>query len=393
MSRPGAERLLTPAFALAFVANFLHSLALHTYLHLPGFLDQLGADELMIGVIVAMMSVTAIGARPVIGRLMDRRGRRVAILAGGVLNLVTGLLYTTVTDLGPWLFFVRVVHGLGHALVFSSLFTYAADIVPASRRAEGLALFGTSGMLPVSLGGIFGDIVLEHADYEALFFGIAACALFGLIVTLPLPESRPASSGEAPRGYLATLGASNLRPLWFITMCAGIGMASYFVFLKTFVLETGFGTVGSFFTAYAWAAILLRVFAGRVPERVGMKRALMPALVFLIAGIALLGWADGGNAVTVAGVLCGIGHGYIFPILNTLVIERARANERGTAISLFTALFDLAVLVGGPSLGAAAQHGSYAAMFWGAAGFVTLSMLIFWGWDRRFVSMSGAPAA
>ena len=387
-SESNGERLLTSAFLLAAAANFLQSLSLHSYLHLPGFLEQLGADELVIGVVVAMTSITAIGGRPFIGRLMDRRGRKLAILLGGAVNVGTGLLYLTVDSIGPWLGVVRVVHGLGHALVFSSLFTYAADIIPASRRAEGIALFGISGMLPVSVGGIFGDVLLEHGDYSWLFIAIATSAALGLLISLPLTESLPEPLEVAERSYLAAVATPELRPLWFMTLCTGIGMASYFVFLKTFVLETGFGTVGGFFTTYAWAAILLRVFAGRVPERFGMRRVLIPALFSLAAGIGLLANAQGMTAVYVAGVLCGAGHGYAFPILNALVVERARASERGTAVSVFTALFDLAVLVGGPSLGAAVRLGSYPIMFSSAAGLLILSMLIFWAWDRRFVSMT-----
>lgn len=394
MSRTADARLLTPAFALAFVANFLQSLALHSYLHLPGFLEGLGADELVIGSVVAVVSVTAIGSRPWIGRLMDTRGRRVAILTGGVINLITGLLYTTVDSIGPWLMVVRLVHGLGHALIFSSLFTYAADIVPPSRRAEGIALFGISGMIPVSVGGILGDLILRNYDYHALFLGIAASAFAGLLVSIPLKETRPAGDpNEQTRSYLSTVASSDLRPLWFMTMCSAFGMASYFVFLKTFVLSTGYGTLGGFFSTYAWAAILLRVFAARVPERIGMRRTLMPALAALATGLLLLARAQSTEAVLVAGAMCGIGHGYVFPILSALVVERARGNERGTAISVFTALFDLAILIGGPSLGAVVRGADYRTMFQGAAGVVILSMLIFWVWDRRFVSMTDAPRA
>jgi MFS family permease len=396
MARSDEARLLTPAFALAFAANFLQSLALHSYLHLPGFLEGLGADELVIGTIVAVVSVTAIGSRPFIGRLMDQRGRRIAILAGGVLNMLTGLLYVTVESIGPWLVVVRLVHGLGHALVFSSLFTYAADIVPPSRRAEGIALFGISGMIPVSVGGIMGDLILRDydQDYDILFLAIAASAFVGLIVAWPLKETRPESDpSEQKRSYLSTVASNDLRPLWFMTMCSAFGMSSYFVFLKTFVLETGFGTVGGFFSTYAWAAILLRVFAGRLPERVGLRRTLMPALLALGTGLVLLAQAESTNAVLVAGAMCGVGHGYVFPILSALVVERARANERGTAISVFTALFDLAVLVGGPTLGAVVRGADYETMFRGAAAVVILSMLIFWAWDRRFVSMTDAPRA
>jgi MFS family permease len=100
---------------------------------------------------------------------MDRRGRRVVILAGNVLNVAVVGLYLSIDALGPWVYVVRILHGLAGALLFTLLFTYAADHVPEQRLTQGLGVFGVSGMLPVSLGGLLGDRVLAIASYDALF--------------------------------------------------------------------------------------------------------------------------------------------------------------------------------------------------------------------------------
>ena len=70
----------------------------------------------------------------------------------------------------------------------------------------------------------------------------------------------------------------------------------------------------------------------------------------------------------ISGFLCGIGHGFVFPIILGLVVTRARDNERGAALSVFTALFDLGNVVGGPVLGIIVKVGGYGAMFVTAAG-------------------------
>ena len=90
-------RLLTRPFALCFVANLLQGLAFNLFLHFPGYLKQLGADELQIGFISALTAVAAIALRPPTGRAMDRRGRRVVILVGGVANVVAVSLYLTIS--------------------------------------------------------------------------------------------------------------------------------------------------------------------------------------------------------------------------------------------------------------------------------------------------------
>src|SRR5215469_786489 len=173
------NRLLTRAFALCAAANFLQALCFNLYL--PGFLRGLGADEVVIGLLSGLTAVAAIAARPPVGRVMDSRGRRGVILAGGLLNTTVCSLYLGVSGIGLWLVGVRIVHGLAEAMLFSSLFTLAADMVPASRRTEGLALFGVSGILPISLGGLLGDAILARATYGVLFVTSSALAALSLL--------------------------------------------------------------------------------------------------------------------------------------------------------------------------------------------------------------------
>ncbi len=78
------DSLWTRPFLLAWVANFLHSTGFHAFLHWPGWLDQRGETEVVIGLLVATMSVAAIVSRPFVGRMMDTRGRRIVMLVGGL---------------------------------------------------------------------------------------------------------------------------------------------------------------------------------------------------------------------------------------------------------------------------------------------------------------------
>ncbi len=380
------ERLFTRPFILAATANFLSGLAFHAFLHLPGFIQELGANELQIGVAIAAMNLTAILARPAIGRLMDTRGRRVVVLGGSALTLVACLLYLTVGSYGPWLFFVRLLHGLAAAAMFSVLFTIAADLVPARRMTEGIAIFGVSGMLPMSIGGLMGDVVLAHGGYQELFVVAAVLAALTLVSVLPVRESRvpPGEHDEPARSYLVAATDRALVPLWVAGLGFTIGVASYFTFLKTWVVETGVGSVGLFFTAYSIAAVVLRVLFGWVPDRLGPIRVLYPSLGAAALGAALLSQAGSATTVGLAGVLCGIGHGYAFPIISALVVSRTRASERGAAVSMFTAIFDLGLLLGSPVLGAILHATSYEVMFLAAAGAVVLATAAFAALDRAW---------
>jgi MFS family permease len=376
------EPVLTRTFVLVSVAHFLQGLSIFSFVHLPGYLHRLGAAETLIGFLYGLLAFAALAARPAIGRAMDGRGRRIVILLGSILEVAVCLAYLTVTSIGPWLAVVRIAHGVAEAALFSSLFTYAADIIPASRRTEGIALFGISGLLPMSVAGALGDFILERWDYPQLFLTAAGFSFVGFLLVLPLRE--PVRPDEGPaRTFLASALQRDLLPLWFIGGCFATVLAAIFTFLKTYVIETHLGSVGTFFSMYSGAAVLLRLTFSWLPERVGPKRVLFPAIGTLAAGLALLALARSPAMVLAAGVLCGLGHGYVFPILTGLVVSRARGAERGAAISLFTAVFDLGTLIGGPLFGATVESLGYPSMYAIAAGVAVTGAIAFAIWDRR----------
>jgi MFS family permease len=141
--------------------------------------------------------------------------------------------------------------------------------------------------------------------------------------------------------------------------------------------------VGGFFAAYSGAALVVRLLFGWAPDRFGPKRLLSPSLLVLAAGFVWLALARDAAHVALAGLLCGVGHGFAFPILFALVIARAGDAERGSAMAVFTSLFDLGILLGGPLFGGISEWLGYPALYGTAAGVLLLGVGVFLLWDRR----------
>ena len=376
------QRLWTGPFVLCFVTNLCQGTAFNLFLHLPGYLHDLGANDVQIGWIASLTALAAVACRPPVGRAMDRLGRRPVIRWGGALHAVATALYLAVHAIGPLLYAVRVLHGVAEALLFSALFAYAADRVPAARRTEGLALFGVSGMLPISIGGWVGDGLLPRHGFTALFGLAAGLALAAFVLSLAMQEPRrPPSPPSASVGTLAALRQRDLGPLWLLGTVFSVVLTAFFVFIKRFVDETGIGSVGAFFGAYTGAALALRLFLGWLPDRVGAKRVLGPALLALVLGFGVMAGATDRTSLLLAGLSCGIGHGFTFPILFALVVARTPETNRGSTLALFTALFDLGVLIGGPSFGLVVERLGFAAMY--ATGGIVLAFgtIVFFLWD------------
>ena len=354
---------------------------MHT--HLPGFLQQLGARETTIGLIMAVAHGVGLASRPVLAPAMDRRGRRAVVRLGSALHVVAAGLYLTVSELGAWIVMVRALHGLAMALLFSAYFTVAADLVPAVRRTEGLALFGVSGILPVGLAPWMGDVLLRSGGYRELFALSAGLAALSALFGLAIPETAPARDASERPSMLHTLRRPRLRPVWMVGVVFAAGLTAYFTFLKTYVGTLGLSDIGTFFMPYALTAVGLRLLFGWVPDRIGPRRALFPAMAVFLVGMLVLASARSAMALAVAGVLCGIGHGYTFPILSALIVSRTPDAERGAAVTLFTALFDAGPLLAAPLLGLVADARGHGVMYWVMAGVGAAAVVLFALTDRE----------
>ena len=363
------------------MVSLLAGLSFFLFVHFPRFLESLGASEIEIGLIVGSTALSAIAVRPHLGRDLDRRGRRPILLLGGAVNVVVLALYLTVGSLGPWLYAIRITQGFGIALSFTAIFTYAADLVPEDKRTHGLALFGVSGLLPIALGGVLGDFILARWDFDGLFITSLVLGALALVLSWTLTESSIPVGREGAVSFTRPLIQRDLLPLWWITVVFTLALNAYFTFLRTFVDESGIGTVGGFFAAYAGTAIAVRVVGGWLPDRIGAKRVLYPALVLFAAGFVALATASTGISVVVAGALCGTGHAYAFPILYSLSFGRARSTDRGSASAIFTGLFDVGTLIGGPGFGVLVTLFGYSAMFFAAAGWVVAGSIVFSLWE------------
>lgn len=379
------QSLFTRAFVLAALANLLLHLAAVLFVHLPGFLQRLGAGEAEIGRIMAAQALGAIAAWPLVGRIMDGHGRRVVILGGCTFFIVAIALYLRIDSTGPFIYVVRVLDGMAHAMWYTALFTHGADLVPAQRRTEGLAIFGVSGMITVGLGAQFGDVILAYATYRELFLTALGFALLGLILCLPLRDVRLMHGADVvpARGMFAAAKPPSLRPVWLAAFAFFVALCALFTFMKTYVSAGHLGSVGDFFTAYAATAVLLRVFVGWLPDRLGTRRMLGSAMLCYAFGFVVLSMAQAPIHVLVAGLICGAGHAYTYPVLFSLVIERAQPRARGSAVAFYTTIDWLGLLIAGPVFGGVIELAGYGVAFASLALLLTMGVGLFYGLDRR----------
>ncbi|WXA89508.1 MFS transporter [Pendulispora rubella] len=370
----------------------MHGISFNSFLHLPGLLRDRGATEFEIGLIFGIGAVAGIVVKPLVGREIDRTGPRSVILASGALAALGCCGYVALARSAtpvPWICFLRAVQGASMASLFTALYAHTAEIVPASRRIEGLGIFGISGTLSIGLGGILGDVLLRGGDYQVLFIAAAVASSLGFALSIPLRVAHQARVDTKGQFTVAVL-QRDMLPLWFAGVLLASMVATYSTFLKTYVQSTGAGSVGLFFSVYSAGNIAVRMAFGKVPERVGPKRVLYPALGCIALGFLVLASTSSTWGVALSGLLYGIGQGYAFPIFIGLVVGRAKSDQRGSALAVFTSFFDAGTLVGSPLFGFMVRATGYSAMFVSAGLVLVAGTVLFARWERAALRPSMA---
>ena len=367
-SNPERPSLWTAPFIWLTGAHFLQALGYATMILLPRYLDVLGASRAEVGMVMGAAAVGGLGARPAVGWALDSFGRKPTLVVG-TLFMVAGMFAIGFVDSVGWFVVAaRIVFGVGMGALFSGYFTFAADLVPASRRTEGLALFGVSGLLPLVANPVADRFGVEGAEIR-WFLPLVGLAILGSLFCLrQVPETE--GRRREPLRLQAVWAAFRDRALWSVWLADAVfsGMVSVFMaFCLVVGADRGVEGVTDLWLTYALGAVLVRVFGASLPERVGPSKVLFPALLSYVAGVALVATSTTTAGFLWAGLFAGLGHGYCFPILSAQLVTRTPDDVRGSAMAMFTGMWDVTKLLLPPVFGLVADTAGDGVMMGSAA--------------------------
>lgn len=360
-------------FVRATLINFAFFLSFNCFVLLPLHIQELGGTEIEIGVVMGLYSAIGIVCQPLIGPWVDAIGRRFFMLAGTALVLVAAVLSALFDSIGV-LASVRVLQGFGFSAYFVAMFSFVVDLVPPTQRGWALGIYGVSGFAATAFAPLIGELVVRRAGFRALFALSAALALVPLLGLLRLRDSRgPASTALPAPGWLRAGLEDVLQRHMVVTFFFGLGSGTIFAFLPTFAQNLAVAGLSLFYTAYATAAIAVRIFGGHLIDTRGRRAVIVPSMFLQLLAPALL--AVVGFAVTrrsttpvvpillVAGLVSGGAHGFLYPGLAALVTDLTPTARRATAVGVFSSMFLLGQTVGAVTSGAVAHALGYASMW------------------------------
>jgi MFS family permease len=374
--------LYTPAFWAMALANLCHTASFSAFFLLPLYILEHGGNQGDIGVVMGVFALASAISRPWVAEMIDRIGRKRSYTLGSILMVVSPFLYLGIHDpLGsaylPFLL-LRALHGIGLAICFTSVFTFMADILPRDRLNEGIGMFGISGLIGIAIGPIFAEIMLEHFGFAGLFIVAGILSGISLIVHQPLKESAPTEGKESdPTTFFGLFRREKFIVVALLSLLFGVGLAGSGNFVAPLAEERNLGYISFYFFCYSGGAIAIRFVNGWLSGKFGENRILPCSIVLYMAGLLLLPLAYNQEVLCVAGILSGIGHGLLFPLLNTMAVRDESASIRGKATGIFTGGIDSGIFAGSLILGYIGDWFGLNVLFLCAGLSMTIALIIF----------------
>jgi len=285
------------------------------------------------------------------GLLGDRIGRRVLILAGPCVSIVTCLITPHVRD--PWMLIgLRTLDGIGAAALWPAAFSLIGDHVPEAHRSRAMSLFNLAYLSGLALGFGLGGGANDFAHVKLHFslvesksasFYVAALlfALASLTAVVFVPKSRPthhsveghAEAGIDLKGFVTMLQRMPMTLLMTFTTFLGIGLITLYV--KVFTLgyfhisESKFGAL---LLGPALVIAALSVPMGSLGDKIGKARAVKIGIGICAASFWLLLATISIPTLIIFGTTLGLGFIVAFPAWMALVSSLCDSSQRGAAI-------------------------------------------------------------
>ena len=341
--------LFTRAFLTVAVAELAYFTADGVLLPaLPRYVEgPLGGSDIGVGLVIGAFSVSAFFLRPWAGRIGDRQGRRILMVAGGSIFAVSVVGYLVATSI-PVLVAMRLLTGVGEALFFVGALSANVDLAPPERRGEAFSFASLALYMGIGAGPFIGEAVIGAWGFRAAWLVAIGLALVAVTLSLRLPSMKPAGS-ESLEGHRLVHPAGLLPGV--VLLAAIWGMAGFLAFVPLYALDLGMGGAGLVLGLFSGIVVVIRSVGARIPDRIGASRATRIALVLSACGLTMIGlWR------TPAGLLAGtivmaVGVALFTPALFSVAVEGIPANERGAVMGTTSAFLDLAFGVGPATLG------------------------------------------
>lgn len=384
---PQKERLWNRNYIRVMGANMLLFFAFYLLTPLlPLYLSEhFDASKDTIGLVLSGYTIAAMLSRPVSGYLVDTFPRKQVLMWVFFLFF---LCFAGYAAAGTLLLFalLRTLHGAPFGALTVANSTVAIDVLPSSRRNEGIGYYGLSNNLAMAAAPTVGMFIYHYVhNFDVLFWLAFITAGLGMALdaTVRLPRREPVRERRAlslDRFFLVK-GLVLAANMTFCGFCFGV-LSNYLAIYSKEVLGMTGGT-GTYFLLLSAGLIASRLQGSKSLRKGRLTQNAVEGLVLSTLGYGAFALSTHPAAYYGSAVLIGLGNGHLWPAAQNMIIGMAHHNERGTANSTILVSWDVGIGLGVFLGGIVAEHAGYGAAFLTMAASHVVALLLFLACTKR----------
>jgi len=298
---------------------------------------------------------------------VDSLPRRIVLLVCNFLFVALFFGYVAAGTITVFAIF-RTLHGIPFGGITVAASTVAIDVLPSSRRTEGIGYYGVSHNISTAIGPAIAIVILNHTggNFQYLFYLSILSSLLGLIIdaTIKVPKkdyTPPQRVLSLDRFFLIKGFRESISIILFAA-CYGI-LSTYVAIYGKEELGITSGT-GMFFTLFAIGLIISRLTGARSLKKNLITRNATFGVLVALSGYIIFAALHNPVGYYLAAFTIGMGNGHMYPAFQNMFINLAEHNQRGTANSSILTAWDGGIGIGMLLGGVIAEHIGYHEAFW-----------------------------
>ncbi len=384
------DKLVTPSYCFILAANFLLYFGFWLLIPvLPFYLSEVfSAGNSTIGIILSCYTVAALCIRPFSGYFLDSFARKPLYLMAYFIFMTMFAGYIIASSLTLFIIF-RIIQGVSFGMVTVGGNTVVIDIMPSSRRGEGLGYYGLSNNIAMAVGPMSGLFLHDAGmSFTTIFCcSLGSCMAGFVCASLVKTPYKPPVKREPISLDRFILLKGIPAGISLLLLSIPYGMTTNYVAM--YAKQIGINaTTGFFFTFMAIGMAISRIFSGKIVDRGKITQVISAGLYLVVfsffllsACVYLISWNNTVCTIVFFSValLLGVGFGIMFPAYNTLFVNLAPNSQRGTATSTYLTSWDVGIGIGMLAGGYIAEVSTFDKAYLFGACLTIVSMLYFNG--------------
>lgn len=388
MAEVKQDRLFTRDYIFVCIAAFMMSFSFFILVPtLPMYLkDTFGISPALVGVVLSCYVIAVLSIRPMTGFIADTLPRKKVYIVSYAIFVASFLGYFFITKTLALFILLRVLHGFSFGMLTTAGNTLVIDVMPSSRRGEGLGYYGVTNNLAMAFGPMVGLFVISSGNYTLLFLTSLITGTVGLVLgALVRAPRKKIEKTEFKLSVDRFFLKEGIRACFaFFLLAIPYGMTTSYMAL--YAAQSGIThNAGLFFTVMAAGLITSRLNSGKRVDRGFVTETILVGICIALVGgfgeailSTISAWSITAGYVTyfLTAFLFGYGYGTMFPAYNTLFINLAPNSRRATANATYLTGWDVGI-GGGMLLGGYISEFDYSYCYMLGAVLIFLALMFF----------------